>query len=60
MQFSLIVKSGPTTLSAVTGRLADVELTPAEQEKVIETEQFLEKLLGFRVHINPGRPVKQK
>ena len=29
-----------------------VPITGADAEKVIETEQFLERILGFRVHIN--------
>ena len=54
MQFKLTFKQGTKTIGEVTGRenpdagnLTISEVT----EKVIETEQFIEKLTGLRVHI---------
>jgi len=54
MQFKLTFKQGTKTVGEVVGRenpdagnLTISEVT----EKVVETEQFIEKLTGLRVHI---------
>lgn len=51
--FSLVVKAGTKTLAEVKGREIDGDLTVQEvTEKVVATEQFLERLTGLRFHIN--------
>lgn len=53
LQFRLTVKSGTKTLAEIKGREVDGDLTIQEvTEKVIETEQFLERLTGHRFHID--------
>lgn len=54
MFFQITIKNGPQTLIAFTG-IKDVdktELTRADMEKLLETEQLLEKVTGYRFHIN--------
>lgn len=54
MFFQITIKNGPHTLIAFTG-IKDVDketLTRADMEKLIETEQLLEKVTGYRFHIN--------
>jgi len=47
----MTIKKGLVTKVQVKG-ICDVdEMSVAEAEKIIEVEQFLEKLLGLRVHI---------
>jgi hypothetical protein len=49
----MIVKDSVTTIAEITGREKDADtITLGDTEKVIETEQFLERLLGYRVHIH--------
>lgn len=53
MKFEIIFLESGTKIASVTGRL-DVPKTHFNDDdgrKVIETEQFLERLLGVRVHI---------
>jgi len=53
LQFKMTFKNGTKTVAEVVGQ-KDVAatLTVGEVvEKVIETEQFLERLTGLRVHI---------
>jgi hypothetical protein len=53
MRFELIVKSGQTELARVPGNTVDEEfISVADLNKVIEVEQYLEKLFGLRFHIN--------
>lgn len=56
MQFEIVFKNGPKTVTIVRGREEGIEtanLTVADvTEQVLATEQFIEKLTGLRVHIN--------
>ena len=54
MKFIITFKRGLEEVSRVAGRheLATDDVTVAELQKVIDVEQFLEKLLGLRVHIS--------
>ena len=48
----MIVKLGPTVVSETEGRHVDKSyITVRDIDKIIETEQFLEKILGLRVHL---------
>jgi len=50
MRFKIRIKKGLETVAEVKGILeSDVKVS--ELEKIIETEQFLERLTGLRVHI---------
>lgn len=53
MKFSLTIKRGLVTVAWVKGirEVGKEELSAAELEKVIDVEQYLEKLLGLRFHI---------
>lgn len=55
LQFKVTFKSGTKTIAEVAGRedIIDARNLTVEDvvEKVVETEQFLEKLTGLRVHI---------
>lgn len=55
MQFQLTFKSGPKTIAIIKGRDEGIDAAHLTVEevtgKVIETEQFLEKLTGLRCHI---------
>jgi hypothetical protein len=53
LAFRITFKKGPKVVAVVEGDGKDAgELTVAEvTDKVIETEQFLERLTGLRVHI---------
>lgn len=55
LQFEVVFKQGTKEVARVTGRRNPdaASLTIADvTERVIETEQFLEKLTGVRCHIN--------
>lgn len=58
IQFKVTYKNGAKVVSEVLGRecdsAADMTLS-AVTEKVIETEQFMEKLTGLRCHIEQVR-----
>lgn len=58
LRFNITFKSGQKVVAVVEGK-TDVEaanLTVADvHERTIETEQFLEKLTGLRVHIEQVR-----
>jgi len=52
MRFKIVLKLGQTTIAEAEGRTRDKSyITIHDLDKVIETEQFLEKILGLRVHI---------
>jgi hypothetical protein len=53
MKFEIIIKDGPNEISHIVGRI-NVSVTDPGTAllRVIETEQLLERLLGYRVHIN--------
>jgi hypothetical protein len=54
IKFNVIFKDGLKLVSKIEGK-KDMErklgLADVNPEKIIETEQFLEKLTGYRVHI---------
>lgn len=54
MKFEIVVLKSREDITRIKGtrRFKDNELTQEEMEKVIEIEEFLEKLTGFRYHIN--------
>jgi hypothetical protein len=54
LKFQVVVKRGLDPDIVVEPRISldPALLTLADGEKIIETEQFLEKLTGWRVHIN--------
>lgn len=52
-QFELVVKDGLTVLATIKGReLPDDSVRLSDKNKVIEVEQYLERMLGHRFHIN--------
>ena len=55
LQFKVVLKSGTKVVAEAIGlenRIDGTSLTIEDVvEKVVETEQFLEKLTGLRVHI---------
>lgn len=54
LRFKLVFKRGPKVVAEVEGvrPVAPSEITLAElQDKVIETEAFIEKMTGLRCHI---------
>lgn len=52
MKFKIIFKRRMNTVAEVKGREVEKScITLHDYEKIIETEQFLEKILGLRVHI---------
>jgi hypothetical protein len=53
MKFKVTFKLGVQTLAEVVGvrEVGKEELTVAEAEKVLDMERLLEKITGFRVHI---------
>jgi len=53
MIFNIVFKKGLSTVSKIYGgkSVRKEDLTIAEWEKVLEMETLLEKLTGFRVHI---------
>jgi hypothetical protein len=56
-KITIKVKSGTETLTTIEGRPVPMELlTVADLKKVIEVEQWLEKLTGYRYHINMEEP----
>jgi hypothetical protein len=54
VKFHLTVKRSTETLAIVPGYPVDAETLNAVEitQKILETEQFLEKLTGCRVHID--------
>lgn len=55
MKFTLIIKSGLKELSRIDGQDVDPRLINfADIQKVIETEQHLERMFGLRFHIQTG------
>lgn len=54
VKFEIVFKKGVKTLALVEGDAKDIDhLTVRDiTERVIEAEQFLERLTGLRVHIN--------
>lgn len=53
MMFRMTIKEGPRVLYTAAGKERSEEhVTVEDLRKVIETEQFLEHLLGLRVHID--------
>lgn len=57
LKFKLTFKRGPKVVSEVDGHEVDTgDLTVADcYERIIETEQFIEKLTGLRLHIEQVR-----
>jgi hypothetical protein len=52
MKFRIIFKRGINTVAQVVGgEISKDLLSMADLERVIETEQYLERLTGLRVHI---------
>lgn len=55
MRFEMVFKKGPLEVGRIIGDrdVPKEDLTVGEMaDDVVKTEQFLEKLTGFRVHIN--------
>ena len=53
LQFEMVVKDGLVLLATVTGRPRPTgDLKVSDLEKVMEVEQYLERLFGYRFHIN--------
>lgn len=53
MQFIITIKRGPEIVAQVRGREVNPnEITREDCEQVIRTEQLLERLLGYRVHVD--------
>jgi hypothetical protein len=53
LRFNIVIKNGLDTIVEVAGRV-DVPkdaISVSELEEVVEVEQFLEKLTGYRFHI---------
>jgi hypothetical protein len=52
MRFKIVIKLGPKVLAEVEGQKRDkAYITTQDLDKTIDVEQYLEKLLGLRVHI---------
>lgn len=59
LKFKFVFKKGLQTIATVTGREVNFDLDPESSrkniagisDKIIETEQFVEKLTGLRCHI---------
>ena len=53
MKFKLVVKDGVKTIFEIGSRseLSTDNITVTDSIRIIETEQFLERLFGFRFHI---------
>lgn len=60
MRLILIVKQGTETLKEFPGRLDVGHLQIGEIEAIPELEQALERLLGYRFHINEMVELKRK
>jgi hypothetical protein len=54
IRFDITVKSGAKTLAVVAGLDKDPESLTVDDigERIIETEQFLERLTGLRFHLD--------
>ncbi len=52
MRFEIVIRSGLQELAHIVGAQEVQNATVEELEKVIEVEQFLERLLGLRIHLN--------
>ena len=53
MKFTIVFKQGLDVKAELPGReLPGSSITMMDLQKVIETEALLERLLGYRVHIN--------
>lgn len=54
MNYELIIKDGLSELYHIKSRVTidPNNLSLGDVNKILETEQFLEKLLGYRFHIN--------
>jgi hypothetical protein len=52
MRFQLVVKNGQDTLATVEGhQKSGADITVDDLKKLIEVEQFLERMFGHRFHI---------
>jgi hypothetical protein len=51
MRMMIQIKQGINTLTELVGTI-DIDPRVSELEKVVEVEQYLERLLGYRFHIN--------
>lgn len=52
MRFRIVIKLGVNTIAEAKGRQVEKScVTLHDLEKIIETEKFLEKILGLRIHI---------
>lgn len=54
MKFQLVIKEGPKTILDLTSRcsLQASSVTAADFKEVLEVEKLLERLTGYRFHIN--------
>jgi hypothetical protein len=53
VKFSITIKQGPETKAHVVGvERLERHVSVSDIRKVIEVEQYLERLTGLRVHIN--------
>jgi hypothetical protein len=52
VKFEIVFRQRQLVIARVHNEGHEVELTEEVASKIIETEQFLEKLTGIRVHIN--------
>jgi stage III sporulation protein SpoIIIAA len=52
MKFDVIFKKGTKAIVTIEGyNIANLVLNDEVTNKIVETEQFLERLTGYRVHI---------
>lgn len=52
MKYELVIKQGTKELFRTVAQVETTTFSVADGEKIIETEQFLERLFGYRFHIN--------
>lgn len=54
MKFEIVVRKSLTEIARITGErtVRDNEITSEEIEQILHIETLLEKLTGFRFHIN--------
>lgn len=50
MRLELVIKSGTKILAAIAGR--EMTIQPEDVNKIIDAEQYLERLFGYRFHIH--------